>query len=83
MKDYLKMFYADTAIYGHADGLMCSYAFFGVQHLLFGTDMPWDHQFGLRYTRETIESVEQMAISDAEKKMIFEDNARSLLRLAV
>ena len=62
---------------------MCSYAFFGAEHLLFGTDMPFDRQLGLKYTRETIESVEQMAISDAEKKMIFEDNARSLLRLPV
>jgi predicted TIM-barrel fold metal-dependent hydrolase len=81
--EYFKMFYADTALYGHTDGLMGSYAFFGAEHLLFGTDMPWDNQLGLKYTRETIVSVEQMAISDAEKKMIFEDNARSLLRLPV
>jgi predicted TIM-barrel fold metal-dependent hydrolase len=83
MVDYLKMFYADTAIYGNTAGLMCSYALFGAQHLLFATDFPYDNQWGLRYTRETIASIEQMAISDAEKKMIFEDNARSLLRLPV
>ena len=81
--DYFKMFYADTAIYGHTSGLTCAYDFFGAEHLLFGTDMPWDNQLGLRYTRQTIESIEQMAISAAEKKMVFEDNARSLLRLAV
>jgi aminocarboxymuconate-semialdehyde decarboxylase len=81
--DYLKMFYADTAIYGYTPGLMCGYAFWGAQHLLFGTDMPFDSQFGLRYTRETIESIERMDISDAEKKMIFEDNARRLFRLSV
>ena len=83
MMDYFKMFYADTAIYGNTDGLMCSYAFFGAEHLLFGTDMPWDNQLGLRYTRETIASVERMPIDEAERKMIFEDNARQLLRLAV
>lgn len=81
--DYFKMFYADTAIYGNTAGLMCSYDFFGAQHLLFGTDMPYDSQFGLTFTGETIKSIEQMAISDAEKKMIFEDNARGVLRLAV
>jgi predicted TIM-barrel fold metal-dependent hydrolase len=81
--DYLKMFYADTAIYGYTPGLMCGYAFFGAEHLLFGTDMPFDSQFGLRYTRETIESIERMDINDAEKKMIFEDNARKLFRLSV
>jgi len=83
MSEYFKMFYADTAIYGHTSGLMCSYDFFGAQHLLFGTDMPWDNQLGLKYTRETIASIERMTISDTEKKMIFEDNARSLLRLPV
>jgi predicted TIM-barrel fold metal-dependent hydrolase len=81
--EYFKMFYADTALYGHTSGLMCCYDFFSAQHMLFASDMPYDNQFGLKYTRETIESIERMAISDAEKKMIFEDNARSLLRLAV
>ena len=81
--DYFKMFYADTAIYGNTAGLMCSYDFFGAQHLLFGTDMPYDSQFGLTFSGETIKSIEQMAISDPEKKMIFEDNARGLLRLSV
>jgi aminocarboxymuconate-semialdehyde decarboxylase len=83
MADYLKMFYADTAIYGYTPGLMCGYALFGAQHLLFGTDMPFDSQFGLRYTRETIESIERMVISDTERKMIFEDNARRLFRLTI
>jgi aminocarboxymuconate-semialdehyde decarboxylase len=81
--DYLKMFYADTAIYGYTPGLMCGYALLGAKHLLFGTDMPFDSQFGLRYTRETIESIERMDISDTEKKMIFEDNARRLFRLTI
>lgn len=81
--DYLKQFYADTAIYGYTPGLICGYAFFGASHLLFGTDMPFDSQFGLRWTRETIDSIERMDINSAEKKMIFEDNARRLFRLTV
>jgi aminocarboxymuconate-semialdehyde decarboxylase len=83
VKDYLKMFYADTAIYGYTPGLMCGYTFFGAQHLLFGTDMPFDSQFGLRYTRETIASIEKMDIDDTDKKLIFEDNARRLFRLSI
>jgi uncharacterized protein len=81
--EYFKMFYGDTAIYGGTPGLMCAYAFFGSEHLLFGTDMPYDNQFGERYTRQTIESIEQMAIDQSEKKRIYEDNARKLLRLTV
>ncbi len=83
IRDYFKMFYADTAIYGNTPGLMCAYAFFGTEHMLFATDMPWDNQLGLRYTRDTIDAVNQMPISDVEKKKIFADNAKNLLRLAV
>jgi len=81
--EYFKMFYYDTAIYGSTPGLMCGYAFCGADHMLFATDMPYDSQLGDRYTRQTIEAIEQMDISDLEKKKIFEDNARSLLRLPI
>jgi aminocarboxymuconate-semialdehyde decarboxylase len=80
--DYFRMFYADTVIQS-TPALMCAYAFFGADHLLFGTDMPYDAQVGDVYTRETILSVERMTISDSEKKKIFEDNARELMRLPV
>ncbi len=81
--EYFKMFYYDTAIYGSTPGLMCAYAFCGADHILFATDFPYDSQYGERYIRQTIQSVEQMNISDLEKRMIFEDNARELLRLPV
>jgi len=81
--EYFKMFYYDTAIYGSTPGLMCGYAFCGADHMLFGTDMPYDSQLGDRYTRQTIQSIEQMDISELERKKIFEDNARSLLRLPI
>lgn len=79
--EYFKMFYYDTSIYGNTAGLMCSYAFCGADHLLFGTDMPYDNQLGDRYIRQTIQAIEQMDISDLEKRKIFEGNARRLLRL--
>lgn len=81
--DYFKMVYYDTSIYGNTPGLMCGYAFCGADHFLFATDFPYDSQFGERYTRQTIEAIEQMKISDSEKKMIFEGNARRLLRLPI
>lgn len=79
--EYFKFFYTDTALHGGTNGLMCGYAFFGAGHLLFGTDMPYDSEFGDRVIRRTVESVQGMAISDQEKKMIYEDNAKKLLGL--
>ena len=81
--EYFKMFYNDTALYGNTPGLMCGYAFFGADKLLFGTDMPMDNQLGYRYMRQTLKAIEQMDISDLEKKKIYEDNARKLLRLPI
>jgi len=81
--EYFKMFYADTAIAASIPALECANAFFGADHMLFGTDWPFDSQRGERSTREGIEAIEQMNITDAQKKMIFEENARKLMRLAV
>jgi predicted TIM-barrel fold metal-dependent hydrolase len=81
MTDYLKMFYADTAVYGTTSSLMCAYDFFGPEHLLFATDMPYDCQNGDKLIRETIRSVNEMSIPEKERKLIYEDNARKLFRL--
>ncbi len=81
--EYFKMFYNDTAIYGNTAGLMCGYAFCGAGHLLFGTDFPYDSQYGERYTRQTIEAIDDMQITESEKKDIFENNARKLFRLPI
>lgn len=79
--EYFKMFYADTALSGSTAALMCGYAFFGTEHLLFGSDMPFDAEFGAMSVRKTIASVDGMAISDADKQKIYEGNAKQLLKL--
>jgi len=82
--DYFRMFYADTAIYGNPSALMCGHAFFGADRLLFGIDFPLgDVEQGDRNYRQTINAIEQMEISDEDKKKIYEDNARALMRLPI
>jgi uncharacterized protein len=80
--DFFRMFYNDTAIQGNTSALMCAHAFFGADHLLFGTDMPMDSQDGDANIRDTIDAIEKMAIPEIEKNKIFEHNARKLFRLA-
>jgi uncharacterized protein len=82
--EYFKMFYADTAIHGNPTALMCARAFFGIDHILFGCDFPLgDSQNGFRNYRQTVNAINQMDISEEEKKKIFEDNARNLMRLPI
>jgi hypothetical protein len=47
------------------------------------TDFHHDKEWGLRHNKAIISSISEMNVSEAEKKMIFEDNARNLLRLPV
>ena len=79
-----RKFYADTAVYGNTAALMCGYAYFGADHMIFGTDMPLaggESSTGYTGTLETIRSVEQMNIPTMDKDKIFEENAKRLLRL--
>jgi aminocarboxymuconate-semialdehyde decarboxylase len=80
--EYFRMFYNDTAINGNTSALMCAYEFCGAEHLLFATDNPFDTELGERNLRQVIRAIEQMAISAAEKKKIFEGNAKKLLALS-
>jgi len=78
--EYFRMFYCDTA-YGNSPGLKCAHSFFGPDKLLFGTDMPYDSEFGSRKIRRTINSINQMDVSGEDKEKIFNKNACGLLRL--
>jgi predicted TIM-barrel fold metal-dependent hydrolase len=79
--DYYKMFYTDTALSGGTAGLMCGYTVLGPDHILFGSDMPYDEEQGDRILRNTIASVDRMTIGEKEKEMIYSGNAKKLLNL--
>ena len=79
--DYFRMFYGDTALFGALPATECGLAFFGADHLLFGTDMPFDPEKGPGFIRETIRCMDQMRASAEEKAKIYEGNARRLLKL--
>lgn len=79
--EYFRMFYGDTALNGNPSALRCGLEFFGEDHVLFGTDMPYDIENGGVSIRETIRAIEAMGVSDSVRKKIYEGNARRLLHL--
>lgn len=79
--DYFRRYYGDTALFGSTAGLECGVAFFGAEQILFGTDMPFDPEGGSGFVRETIASIARMRATEEEKRLIYEGNARRLLRL--
>ena len=79
--DYFRMFFADTAINGSASGTQCGIDFFGCEHVLFGTDCPFDPEGGPLFIREIIKTLDALEITEDERRKIYNENARKLLRL--
>ncbi len=65
------------------ESLLCGYAFFGADNIVFGTDMPLGSYGEPTGLDEVIMSIERMDIPDTEKKKIFSGNAIKLLKLQV
>jgi len=78
-----RMFYNDTALNGNAIGVACAHAFFGTEHMLFGTDVPYGPALGESFIDSTISAIEELNIPEADKRKIYEENAKALLRLDV
>jgi aminocarboxymuconate-semialdehyde decarboxylase len=75
------MFYADTALFGGAAATECGLSFFGVDRVLFASDVPFEPSPGL-YIRETIRCIEGLNVSAAHKDQIYRGNAAGLLNLS-
>ncbi len=80
--DYFRMFYADTALFGARAATLCGLDFFGVSHILFGTDAPFGPEGKWGYTRWTIEIVDNLDITPKEREDIYEGNIKRLIGLA-
>ena len=78
--DYFKMFYADTATNGSVAALRCGVDFFGVDRVMFGTDMPFDSEGGSVFIGETIKTMEEMNASEEDKRKIYEENIKRLIK---
>jgi predicted TIM-barrel fold metal-dependent hydrolase len=77
--DYFKMFYADTATFGSKAALDCALNFYGVDHVLFASDAPFDPEGGPMYIRETLRVIDALDISKEDREKIYYKNARKLL----
>jgi predicted TIM-barrel fold metal-dependent hydrolase len=81
--DYFRMFYNDTSIGGSRSAIRCGLDFFGHEHVLFGTDCPFDPEGGPMFIRETIESLDGLDLSDVERDAIYFGNALAMLKSTV
>jgi len=79
--EYFKMFYADTVLGGSASALRCGLDFFGADKIVFASDCPFDPEGGPMFVREGIRSIEDLNLSDDDKRKIYFGNALRLMRM--
>ena len=79
--DYFRMFYGDTAINGSASGTRCGLDFFGREHVLFGTDCPFDPLGGPLFIRDITKMLDGLGLPSKDLEMIYEGNAKRMLKL--
>jgi aminocarboxymuconate-semialdehyde decarboxylase len=79
--DYFKGFYADTATFGSRKAIEHAIEFFGVDHVLFASDSPFDPEGGPMYIRETIKILDALDVSEANRARLCHGNATRLLKL--
>jgi aminocarboxymuconate-semialdehyde decarboxylase len=79
--EFFRMFYGDTVLGGAAAPLACGIAFFGADHVVFASDCPFDPEGGPMFIREGIRSIEELGLSEDDRRKIYLGNALGLLRL--
>lgn len=73
---YLRQMYTDT-VSPHALGIEFAIKFYGIDHVMYGTDYPcWDPATCLRL-------IDEIELSDADRQKLFFDNAVRILDLPV
>ena len=79
--EYFPMFYADTITLGSVPALRCGLDFFGVERVMFATDMPFDLHGGRKYIELALQAMERIDLAPDDKAAIFEGTARRVFRL--
>jgi aminocarboxymuconate-semialdehyde decarboxylase len=75
------MFYADTALFGALSATKCGLEFFGAKKILYATDCPFSPDKGPGYIKDTIRVLDSLPIGREDLQLIYEGNARRLLKL--
>lgn len=76
--DTFKKFYVDTASFGSASAIRCGIDFFGRDHVLFASDMPFDPENGAGYIDRTLKAIDSLNLSEEDRMMILHGNAERI-----
>lgn len=78
--DEFRKFYVDCATFGSQAAIECALHFFGTEHLLFASDLPFDPEDGFGYVRRGFRDIANLSIPEADKDKIRFGNALRVLK---
>jgi predicted TIM-barrel fold metal-dependent hydrolase len=81
--DYFKQFYADTTVGGVARTIRASLDFFGVEHVMFGSDWPFGPQTEAAAIPPTLRAIDELDLSGEDHAKVLSGNASRVLGLKV
>ncbi len=79
--DTFRKFYADTAGFGSASAIRAGLDFFGKDHMVFATDMPFDPEKGPGYISRTLDNIDSLGLDDDTKAAILHGNAERIFHV--
>ena len=77
--DEFRKFYADCATFGSKAAIQCGIDFFGSDHMVFASDLPFDPEDGFGYVRRTLRDIAALDASDDIKDNLYYRNALRIL----
>ena len=77
--EYFRRFHPDTGVNGSISALDAGLDFFGTDQVVFGTDYPFGPNQGRTWMRDTVQSVEDLDVSDTDREQILHGNIESLI----
>ena len=79
--DTIRKFYADTASFGSTSAIRAGIDFFGRDHIVFATDMPFDPEQGPGYIDRTLKCIDNLGLNEDDKAAILHGNAQRLFHV--
>ncbi|MCR5006982.1 MAG: amidohydrolase family protein [Oribacterium sp.] len=77
----MQKYYADTASFGSASAIQAGIEFFGPEHIVFATDMPFDPEKGPGYIDRTIKAIDSLDLSEEVRNKIYHGNAEKIYNI--
>lgn len=78
--DEFRRFTADCATFGSKAAIECAINFFGVDNMVFASDLPFDPEDGFGYVRRTLSDIANLSIPEEQKDALRYKNALRILK---